>query len=194
MMAFLPPISQTTRFSSRWPGSVLPARFPNSQADFARAGERDHLDFGMIDQMLADDGAVAREEIEHARRHTCFLEHLHQHGTGDGRWLGRLHDDCVAGHNRGRDHAGENRDREIPGRDDERDAARPVMLIAFFAEHVLGESRTAHEAHLLGVEKAEIHRLANVAIRFRPGFADFVNFHGGKFETAPLHDGRDAFE
>ena len=68
------------------------------------------------------------------------------------------------------------------------------MLIAFFAEHVLGEFRPAHDAHLLGVEEAEIHRLANVAIGFRPGLADFVNFHGGKLETTPLHDGRDALE
>ena len=68
------------------------------------------------------------------------------------------------------------------------------MLVAFFAEHMLRESWTAHEAHLLGVEKAEIHRLADVAIRFLPGFADFVDFHGGKLETAPLHDGRNALE
>ena len=97
----------------------------------------------MIDQMLADDAAVAGEEIENARRHAGFLEHLHHHRAGNGRLLGRLHDDGVAGDKRGGNHAGQNRHREIPGRDDERDAARPVMLVAFFAGHVLGESRTA---------------------------------------------------
>ena len=51
--------------------------------------------------------------------------------------------------------------------------------------------RPAQEAHLLSVEEAEIHRLANVAIGFLPSLADLVNFHRRKLETTPLHDGRD---
>ena len=79
MTAFLPPISQTTRFSSRWPGRVFAGAFPNAQPDFARTGERDHVDIFVIDEMLADDRAFAGEKIEDARRHAGFLEHLHQH-------------------------------------------------------------------------------------------------------------------
>ena len=85
-------------------------------------------------------------------------------------------------------------DREIPRRNHEGDATRPVMLVAFFAEHVLGQFRPAHKAHLLGVEEAKIHRLANVAIGFLPGLAHFVDFHGRELETPPLHDGRDPIE
>ena len=34
--------------------------FPNAQPDFARTGERDHVDIFVIDQMRADDRALAR--------------------------------------------------------------------------------------------------------------------------------------
>ena len=87
-----------------------------------------------------------------------------------------------------------NRDREIPGRYDERDAARPVMLVAFFAEDVLGQRRPTEDAHLLRVEEEEIDRLANVAVGFGPRFSDFVNFERGEFEAAPIHDRCDALE
>ena len=39
------------------------------------------------------------------------------------------------------DHSAENRDRKIPRRDDESDAARPVMLVAFLAGNVLSQTR-----------------------------------------------------
>ena len=57
------------------------------------------------------------------------------------------------------------------------------MLVAFFAEHVLGQARTAEQPHLLGVEEKEIDRFADVAVGFGPRLADFENFQRGKFET-----------
>ena len=62
------------------------------------------------------------------------------------------------------------------------------MLITFFAEHVLREPRPADQTHLMRIKPAEIHRFANVAIRLRPGFADFENFQRRKLETAAVHD------
>ena len=52
MTAFLPPISQTTRLSSRLARPGLAGRLPNSQTDFARAGKCDHFHIRMIDQVL----------------------------------------------------------------------------------------------------------------------------------------------
>ncbi len=68
------------------------------------------------------------------------------------------------------------------------------MLITFFAEHVLGQARTSDQAHLLRVEQTKIDRLADVAIGFSPGFANFENFQSGKFVAAPLHDVGGAFQ
>ena len=110
------------------------------------------------------------------------------------RLLGRLHDDGVAGDQSGRNHSAEDRQGEIPRRDDKGDAARPVVLIALLAVHVLGELRPANQPHLLRVKVAKIDRLADVAIGFRPGFADFENFQRGNLEATTIHDGGDAFE
>ena len=175
-------------------GTRFAGAFPNAQPDFARTGERDHVDIFVIDKMRADDRALAGEEIDNARRNSGFLEHLHQHGGDDGRLFGRFHDDGVAGDERGGNHAGKNGERKIPWRDDKGDAARPIMLIAFFAGHVLRQTRAADQPHLVRVEQAEIHRFADVAVGFRPRLADFENFQRGKLEAAALHDGGDALE
>ena len=87
-----------------------------------------------------------------------------------------------------------NGERKIPWRDDKGDAARPIMLIAFFAENVLGQARATEQPHLLRVEETEIDRFADIAISFRPCFADLVNFQRGKLVAPALHDRRDALE
>ncbi len=59
---------------------------------------------------------------------------------------------------------------------------------------MLGQAGPAHQAHLLGIKEAEIHRLADVAVGFRPRLAHFKDLEGAKLETAAFHDGGDAFE
>ena len=137
------------------------------------------MDVLVIDEMLADDAAFAGQIIQHAGWHAGFLEHLHQQRAADRRLLGRFHNDGIASDERRRNHPGQNRHRKIPGRDDERDAARPVVLVAFFAGHVLGQSRQAADPHLLRVEEKKIDRFANIAVGFRPRFADFEHFQSG---------------
>src|SRR5439155_19887416 len=78
--------------------------------------------------------------------------------------------------------------RKIPRRDDERDTARPIVLVTFFAEDVLSEPRPADQTHLMRIKPAEIHRFANIAIRFRPGLADFENFERGELKTPAVHN------
>src|SRR5690606_13276160 len=62
----------------------------------ARAGsrttrERDLGDLRMRDERLADDCAVARDDVDDARRHTGFLDdeldELEQRGGGELAWL-----------------------------------------------------------------------------------------------------------
>ena len=137
---------------------------------------------------------MAGEEIADARRHSCFLKHVHQQCTGDRGRLGRLHDHGVAGDQRRETIPAEDRHREIPRRNDQRHAARPVMLIAFFAEHVLRQIRPANDPHLLPVEEEEIDRLADVAVGFGPRLADFVNFECGELEPTAIHDRGHAFQ
>ena len=48
----------------------------DQDAGAGRAGEADHVDVGMLGQRGADAGAVAVDEVEHARRHARRVEHL----------------------------------------------------------------------------------------------------------------------
>src|SRR4029434_9671411 len=71
---------------------------------------------------------------------------------------------------------------------------RPVMLVAFFAGHVLREPGPAYEAHPAGVEGAEIDGFGNVAVRLSPWLAHFKDFERGKLESAALENFGGAFQ
>ena len=119
-------------------------RFPNSQADFARAGERDHVD-------VRDDRPDAAPMTEPSPGRKLRTPGGTPASSNISINSAPQTADCSAGFmmtvlpvtSAAETMPAENRDREIPRRDDERDAARPVMLIAFLAEHVLGEPRAA---------------------------------------------------
>src|SRR6266480_638251 len=144
--------------------------------------------------MRSDHGAVPREKIQHARRNACFLEHLHEHGAADNRLLGWFHDHGVPGNNSSRRHAAENRDRKVPRRDYEGDATRPVMMIAFFARHLLRKLGASESPHLLGVEGAEVDRFADIAVGFGPWLSDFENFYCREFVAPAFQDIGRAFQ
>src|SRR4029077_6775647 len=97
--------------------------------------------------------------------------------AANNRLLGWFHDHGVSSNNSGRRHPAENRDRKIPRRDYEGHAARPVMMVTFFARHLLCEFWTPESPHLLRVEPAEIDRFADIAVGFRPCLADLENFY-----------------
>src|SRR6266404_7568714 len=158
---------------------------PNSQTNFPRPRERDKIDIFMIDKVRAHLRALAGEIIEHARWHAGFLENLHQHRAANRRLLGRFHNNGVAGDQRGGGHSTEDCERKIPGRNDERDTARPVVIVAFFTGDLLGQAWPPEPSHLLAVKKTKIDCLADVAVCFRPRLADFENFERGKLEAAP---------
>src|SRR4029077_4981536 len=91
-------------------------------------------------------------------------------------------------------HAAENRDRKIPGRDYERDAARPVMIITFFARHLLCEFWAPESPTFLRVDPAEIDRFADIAVGFRPCLADFENFYCRQLVAPAFQDVGRAFQ
>src|SRR2546430_13182864 len=144
--------------------------------------------------MRSDSGAVPRQKIQPARRNARFLEHLHEHGAADNRLLGWFHDHSVPGNNSSRRHAAENRDRKIPRRDYEGDATRPVMIVTFFARHLLREFWAPESTHLLRIERAKIDRFADIAVGFRPRLADLENFYCREFIASALQDGGRAFQ
>src|SRR6476620_5684830 len=114
--------------------------------------------------MRTDYRAVPRQKIQHAGWDACFFEHLHEHGAADNRLLRRFHDHGISRNNSSRRHAAENRDREIPRRYYEGDAARQIMVITFFTRHLLCELGPSESSHLLRVKSAEIDRFADIAV------------------------------
>ena len=148
----------------------------------------------MIDEVRAHDRSLAGKIVQHAGWHAGFSQNFHQHRAANGRLLGRFHDDCVASDERSGRHSAKNCERKIPGRYDKSDAPRPVMIVTFFAGNVLRQARSSDATHLLRVKKAKVDCLANVAIGFRPGFADFKNLERGELEPAAIHDSGSAFQ
>src|SRR5438270_13069325 len=118
--------------------------------------------------MRTDHRSVTGKKIQNPGRHARFLKHFHQERANDCRWFGWFHDHRVAGNECGRDHSAQNSQWKIPRRNDKSDAEGPVMLIARLTWDMLGESWPPDQPHLLSIETAEIHRLANVAIGFGP--------------------------
>ena len=108
------------------------------------------------------DPAVARHQMQRRRRHAGFMQQPHGFSRDQRRLLGRLRDDGVAGHQRRRDLAQKDRQRKIPRRDRDEDAA------AAQAQHVALAGRSRHRlafaeqfAALRGVVAAEIDGLAD---------------------------------
>ena len=77
---------------------------------------------GVLDQRGPDLLADAGQEREHAGRQARLEEDLDQPRRDARRLLRRLEHDGVAGHERRRHHAGRDREREVPRRDDDADA------------------------------------------------------------------------
>ena len=107
------------------------------------------------------------------------------------RLLGRLEDRGVARHQRRDGHAGGDRQREVPGRDDHGHAARQVLgEVGLAGDVAMPGLRQAD--HLAGVELAEVDRLGDVAVGLGPGLAALVDLPRGQLEPAGSEDRRRA--
>ncbi len=138
---------------------VLADRLPHPVEDGGRAGEVDAGEVSARERRIADGGAGAVDEVDHARRQARLLEELHQEVRGVRRGRGRLPDDGVAHQRRrGREVAADRREVERRDREDEA-LERPVLEPVPDARR--GDRLLLVDArHELDVEAPEVDELA----------------------------------
>ena len=135
------------------------------EADRLRAGERDERDRRVLDQVRADLLADAGQEGEHAGRDARLVQDLDETQRDAGRLLRRLEEHRVAGDQRGGDHAGGDREREVPRRDHHADPARLVGVRVGSHPATWPTRAPRGEAErLASVVLAEVDRLAHVGV------------------------------
>ena len=109
-------------------------------ADLGRAGEGQHVHVHVTPERLARGLAEARQDVEHAFGDAGFRRQFGQADGGEGRLLGGLQDDRVAGGERGRDLPAGHQQREVPGHDAGHDAGG---LARDHGDHVAGVGATS---------------------------------------------------
>ena len=82
-------------------------------------------------------------------------------------------------------HAGEDREREVPGRDHEGDAARLVEVDVVLAGRVAHAPWLAEAQHLAPVIFEEIDGLGDVGVGLAPGLAGLEGLERGEREGSP---------
>nr|WP_201302693.1 hypothetical protein [Sphingomonas sp. T1] len=94
----------------------------------------------MLDERVADLAARAGDDVEDARRETCFLEHLSEEQPAyDRRIRDGFEHDRLADRNCGGDRAGGELEGEVPRRDHADDADRLAIDAAFPARCIVGQ-------------------------------------------------------
>ena len=188
---FLPPISDTTRLTWPWPSGVSAAARRISRPTGARAGERDHVDARVADERRADL-AEAGQERQRLARHARLVQGVHERAGARRRLLGRLQDRRVPGGQRGGGHPAGDRQREVPGRDHRRHAARRVAHRVALAGHLHQRAALVELDRLARVVLEEVDRLADVAVGLRPRLGALAHLERGQLEPALAQDRRGA--
>ena len=171
-----------------WPGCGVGGALVNLEADGFGAGEGDEAGFRVLDDGVAERGAGAGTEVDHAVGKAGFFEDLDETGGDGGRVARRLEDDGVAGDDGGGGHAGHDGEREVPGRDDGAHAERDIEEFVALARILDGRAGGGQAQRLAGVELEEIDGLADIGVGLGPVLADFVGEPGHEFELAPADD------
>ena len=142
----------------------------------------------MFDEARADLLADAGEERQHAGREAGVEEDLDEPQRDPRRLLRRLEHHRVAGDERGGDHASRDREREVPRRDHDADAARLVEVRVPLAGRLEHWCAFAHAHRLAPVVLAEVDRFAHVRVGLRERLAGFEHAQAGELVTAAAHD------
>ena len=145
------------------------------QTDAARAGEGDQRHLLIVGENRPDFLTNARQVISDARRQTGLDKRLHQLGADHRRLLGRLHHDRIAGYQCRRRHAAQNGEREVPGRDDDADAARLVGERIVLSRQVHGRW-PPQPAHFACIVLTKINRLTDIGIGLAPALGALEYF------------------
>ena len=146
--------------------------FHHGAADLGRAGEADLRDVGMLDEALADDRALADDDVEHALGDPGLERELGEPERGERRQLRRLEHDGVAAGERGAELPRRDVEREVP-RDDQPDDAERL------AERHVDAARDGDRLAVLlvdgaGVEVEDVGDHADLAARAGDRLADVL--------------------
>ena len=110
----------------RHPLDLLGAARHDRPPHLGRAGEADLAHGGVVDEALAHDAALARQNLQDALGKACLERQLADAQRAERRQLGRLeHDRVAGGQRRGEAPAGDGHG-EVPGHDDAHHAERLV--------------------------------------------------------------------
>ena len=190
MIAFLPPISQTTFLTNGWPSGVSPAarRMPRPtsfepvKAIIATRGSRTSTSPTVA--------ARAGQEMQHVAGHAGLPEDF-AHRLGDAAGLRRgLHQRRVAHHQRGGGHAAADRQREVPGLMTE--ATPRGWCHWWFNSPTNCPNRCGwnRRTAVAGVILAEVDGLAGVGVGLAPRLAGLADHDGRQFVAAIAHQRR----
>ncbi len=184
---FLPPISDTTRFTCRCSSGVSAAARTIGEPDGARARERDRVDAGMPHERLARV-AEAGQQRDRAGRDARLAQRGRKRVAAGRGLLGRLQHHGVAGRERRGGHPAGDRDREVPRRDHRRDAASHVAHRVALTRH-LQELVPAFELdRLTRVVLEEVDRLADVRVRLSPRLRAFAHLERGQVQPVAAQE------
>ena len=127
IIAFCPPVSAISGIG--WPLRRQPVGqlALDQPRDLGRAGEHHGRGLRRADQRRADR-AVAGQELQRVCGNAGLVQDAHGLGGDQRRFLGRLGQHRVAGDQRRRDLAGEDRQREVPRADADDRAQRPMRV------------------------------------------------------------------
>ncbi len=148
----------------------------------------------MLDERRADLVAVAGKIGERPRWDAGFEQNLDQPKADTGRLLGWFEEHAVARDERGADHPRRDRQREVPGRDDDADAARLMAVDVPLSGHLQHGCAHRQPQRFAPVVLAEVDRLADVRIGFFLWLACLEDFERGELGAAAAHHVRGAEE
>ena len=170
-------------------GLRIAGDFQDPQADLLRTREGDQGHAGIADEHIAHFAARGGKILQDLAGHAGLPEDFAKQPGNAAGLRRRLDDGRVARDQRGRGHAGTDRQGEVPGTDDRGHAAGLVPLVVQFA-HETAQALGLEEADgQAGVILAEVDGLADVGIGFAPGLARLANHHGGQPIAAAAHRG-----
>ena len=135
-----------------------------ARAASRRAGEDDAGACVIRDERGADR-AVAGDELQRLAWNAGLMQQRDRLMRDERRLLGRLGDSAIAGDERGGDLAEENRQRKIPWRDADEDAAPAPAQTIVLAGRAGQRLLAAEDARLAGVIAAEIGGFAHFGER-----------------------------
>ena len=158
------------------------------RADFVRAGERQPVNVGTLNEFIARVAPRAHDEIQHARRKACLrkdFDDFHRRERGD---CGRLEDDRVAADEGGRDLPNGNRDGEIPGRDSADDPEGLANRVGKIFRKLARQRFAIQAARFAGHEFRDVDGALNFAERILEGLAFFAGEEASELFLVLLHD------